>query len=140
MATITNANLTLEHNHTRKTVRAKVTCNVNFSAIEMCQMKSCPEGRWFKLTCQLWGEDAGLEGWLGGGDDLLFTYPDVFYFPDQNPTTPESRTFDITLGEGVLNEDLFWWEQDGIYGLLTLVNLYTSVTARGRTNTVKHHF
>jgi hypothetical protein len=36
MATITNAVLTLSHDHTKKTVRAVVTCNVNFTVLEQC--------------------------------------------------------------------------------------------------------
>ena len=53
MATITNTNLVLTHDHTKKTVRAVVKCNVNFTALELCQMKMCKGARFFKLQCQL---------------------------------------------------------------------------------------
>lgn len=133
MATITNAKLTLAHNHERKTVRAVVTCNVNFSALEQCQMKTCSNARMFKLKCQLWGADSGLTG----ADDFLFTYPNAMFFPDPSPSATESRTFDIVLGEGVLDED---WGEDEVYGLLKLVNLGSMVQVTKKTNTVSHSF
>ena len=133
MATITNAILTLTHDHEKKTVRAVVKCNVNFTALEQCQMKACSQARFFKLKCQLWGEDSGLTG----ADDFLFTYSNVFFFPDATPTATESRTFDVLLGEGVLDED---WGEDEVYGLLKLVNLSTLVEVKKKTNTVSHRF
>lgn len=36
MATITNRKLTLKHDHTKKTVLATVTCDANFTALELC--------------------------------------------------------------------------------------------------------
>jgi hypothetical protein len=132
MATITNAVLALTHDHTKKTVKAVVRCTVNFTALELCQMKTC-SGRWFKLKCQLWGADSGLTG----ADDFLYTYPTVFYFPDVTPTAVESRTFEVLLGEGVLDED---WGEDEVYGKLTLVNLATLVSISKKTNTVHHSF
>ena len=133
MATITNATLALAHDHRKKTVKATVTCKVNFTALELCQMKNCSGIRLFKLKCQLWGEDSGLTG----ADDFLFTYSDVFFFPDTTPTATESRTFDVLLGEGVLDED---WGQDEVYGLLKLVNLYSMIEVKKKTNTVSHSF
>ena len=133
MATITDRKLALTHDHTKKTVRAVVTCKVNFTALELCQMKACPGARLFKLKCQLWGADSGLTF----GDDFLFTYSDVFFFPDPTPTATESRTFTVLLGEGVLDED---WGQDEVYGLLKLTNLSTLVQVKKKTNTVSHSF
>jgi hypothetical protein len=133
MATITSANLALTHDHTKKTVRAVASCRVNFTALELCQMKTCSGNRFFKLKCQLWGADSGLTG----ADDFLFTYSDVFFFPDTTPTGSESRTFDVLLGEGVLDED---WGEDEVYGLLKLVNLSTLVQVTKKTNTVSHSF
>jgi hypothetical protein len=49
----------------------------------------------------------------------------------------EERSFDVTLGEGVLDED---WGQDEVYGKLALVNLFTLVKIEKKTNTVSHHF
>jgi hypothetical protein len=132
MATITNATLALTHDHNKKTVRAVVRCKVNFTELELCQMKTC-SGRFFKLKCQLWGSDSGLTG----ADDFLFTYSDVFFFPDPSPAASESRTFDVLLGEGVLDED---WGQDEVYGRLRLVNLSTLVQVTKKTNTVSHSF
>jgi hypothetical protein len=133
MATITNAILSLKHDHEKRTVRAVVTCDVNFTPLEICQMKTCPETKLFKLKCQLWGEDGGLTG----ADDFLYTYPTVFYFPDPTPTPTEKRTFDVLLGEGVLDED---WGEDEVYGLLKLINLYTLAEIKKKTNTVSHSF
>ena len=132
MATITNATLALAHDRTKKTVKATVRCNVNFTALELCQMKQCG-GNWFKLKCQLWGEDSGLTG----ADDFLFTYTTVFFFPDGSPTATETRTFDVVLGEGVLDED---WGQDEVYAKLILTNLVTLVQVKKNTNTVVHSF
>ena len=79
-----------------KTAKPVVKCKVHFTGLELCLIKSCPGQRMFKLKCQLWGKDSGLTG----GDDFLYTYPTVFYFPDATPTSPESRTFEDTVGEG----------------------------------------
>jgi hypothetical protein len=96
-------------------------------------MKNCPEVKWFKLKCQLWGSDSGLTG----ADDYLYTYSTVKYFPDTTPSLTESATFDVTLGEGVLDED---WGTDEVYGKLKLGNLFTLVTLTKNTNTVSHSF
>lgn len=133
MATITNASLSLAHDHQKKTVRAVVKCNVNFTPLEVCQMKACPGARLFKLKCQLWGADSGLTG----ADDYLYTYSNVFYFPDPSPAAVESRTFDVLLGEGVLDED---WGEDEIYGKLILSNLSSMVAISKKTNQVSHSF
>ena len=133
MANITNAKLTIAHDHTKKTARPVVKCDVNFTEQELCQMKNCAGSRFFKLKCQLWGEDSGLTG----ADDFLYTYSDVFYFPDASPTGTETRTFDVTVGEGLLDED---WGQDEVYGRLKLVNLYTLAEVTKKTNTVSHNF
>jgi hypothetical protein len=133
MATITNATLTLAHNHDKRTVKATAKCRVNFTALELCQMKNCTGARFFKLKCQLWGEDGGLTF----GDDFLYTYQDVFYFPDTTPTASEDRTFDVLLGEGVLDED---WGTDEVYALFKLINVYTTAEVKKKSNTVSHNF
>jgi hypothetical protein len=132
MATITNPILSLVHDHKKKLVNAVVKCNVNFTALELCQMKTC-QGRHFKVKCQLWGADSGLTG----ADDFLFTYSSVFYFPDPTPTAIENVTFTVTLGEGVLDED---WGEDEVYGLVKLTNLISLIEVRKKTNTVHHSF
>ena len=133
MATITNATLSLSHDHEKKVVRAIAKCSVNVTALELCQMKNCPRLPLLKLKCQLWGADSGLTG----ADDFLFTYANVFYFPDTTPTSTESRTFDVVLGEGVLDED---WGEDEVYALFKLVNLSSLVEVRKKSNTVAHSF
>ena len=60
MATITNAKLTLRHDRRKKTVLATVNRDVNFTDLELCQMKMCEGAPLFKLKCQLWGADSGL--------------------------------------------------------------------------------
>lgn len=133
MATITDAKLTIAHDHRKRTARPQVTCKVNFTGTELCLMKACPEQKMFKLKCQLWGSDS----FLTGGDDHLFTYDTVFYLPDPSPTASETRAFDVTVGEGVLDED---WGEDEVYGKLLLQNLLTLVQIAKKTNTVDHHF
>ena len=133
MATITDAKLVITHDHEKKLARPVVTCKVNFTGLELCQMKACREYKMFKLKCQLWGSDSGLTG----ADDFLWTYATVYYFPDPTPTATESRSFDVTLGEGVLDED---WGEDEVYGKLILTNLASMVSITKKTNTVSHHF
>lgn len=133
MASITDAVLTIAHDHRKKLATPVVKCKVKFTDLELCQMKNCPKQKLFKLKCQLWGED----GFLTGADDHLWTYSDVFYFPDPTPTATEARTFTVTVGEGVLDED---WGQDEVYGKLILQNLLTGSSGSKKTNVVHHSF
>jgi hypothetical protein len=103
---------------------------VTFTPYEMNQMKS---GLRFRLRAELWGDDSLVLG----GDDKLYTYTPVKYFPDAAPTATETVTFDAILGEGVLDEDI---GRDEIYARLTLTNLYTMVTVGAKSNTVAHQF
>lgn len=136
MASITEANLKISHDHRKKTARPVVTAKVAFTPVEVCQMKSCPEGRWWKLKCELWSDDDWPDA-----DDRLYTYTDVYYFPDPSPTSTETRTFDVTVGEGLLDEDDWWLNRtDEIYGRLILTNLTNGVTTRRKTNQVEHRF
>lgn len=133
MATITNASLSLAHDHKRRVVEAVVKCNINFSSVELCQMKTCP-GRYFKAKCELWKDDP----WYAGGDASLYTFNRVYYFPDPTPSATESISFKETLGEGLLDEDVFG--EDEIFGLIRLTNLSTLFEIKRKTNTVSHHF
>jgi len=130
MATITNANLTINHNHAAKTGKVLVKCDVNFTAFEINEMK---EGLKFKLICQLWGADSGLNG----ADDYLYTMPTAKFFPDATPTATEKVTFEATVGEGLLNEDT---GTDEVYAKLRLTNLYTLITVNKNSNEVSHSF
>lgn len=132
MASITSAVLNIAHDHEKKTARVKVSCDVRFTAIELCQMKTC-KGSWFKLKCQLWGADSGLFG----ADDFLYTFGTVFYFPDGSPTITESRTFDVVVGEGLLDED---WGTDEVYAKLILYNLNSLTNVTKKSNQVSHSF
>lgn len=133
MASISNATLAIQHDRSKKLANVTVKCDVNFTTLELCQMKSCRDGRHFKLKCQLWGADSGLTG----DDDFLYTLGNVFYFPDTTPAATESRTFTVTLGEGVLDED---WGEDEVYALLLLTNLTSSAQVSKKTNQVHHSF
>lgn len=133
MASISNARLAITHDHRKKLAAVKVTCDVNFTVLELCQMRNCLEARHFKLKCELWGEDS----FLTGADDHLFTLGNVFFFPDGTPTATESRTFEVTLGEGVLDED---WGTDEVYAKLILQNLGTLVSISRKTNVISHRF
>jgi hypothetical protein len=131
MATISNAKLTISHDHTKKTARPVVKAQIGFTQCEMNQMK---DGLKFKLKCQLWGADPGL---FDGDDDFLFTYSPVKFYPDASPAVTEDALFDVTLGEGVLDED---WGTDTIYAKLILTNQYTLVKVKKNTNQVSHSF
>jgi hypothetical protein len=130
MASISNATLAISHDHTKKTAHTVVKAKINFTQFEMNQMK---DGLRFKLKCQLWGADSGLTG----ADDFLFTYSVVRHYPDATPAVTEDAVFDVTLGEGVLDED---WGTDEIYGKLILTNEYTLVQVKKNTNQVSHNF
>lgn len=134
MAFITEAKLKISHDHGKKTARPVVTAKLAFTPIEICQMKSCREGRWWKLKCELWGADSP------DPDDHLYTYSDVYYFPDPSPTATETRTFDVTVGEGLLDEDDWPRPTDEVYGRLILTNLTNGLATRRNTNTVEHRF
>lgn len=130
MATITNANLSISVDSAKKTARCVVTGRVFFTVYEMREMK---QGLRFILHCSLWGEDLGM--WLNP-DDYLYSYGSR-YFPDATPTSPESVTFDVTVGLELLDED---FGTDEVYGLLTLKNLYTGNKVKVKTNVVKRIF
>jgi hypothetical protein len=132
MNSITNAQLTIVHDQVKKLAKVKVTCRITFGAIEHALMKLAP-GQWFRLNCRLRGADGGIFG----GDDNLFTITPPFFFPDVSPTPSESRTFEVTLGEGVLNED---WGTDEVYARLELVPLVFGTIVVKNTNTVSHSF
>ena len=131
MASITDVKLSISHDHKKKLVEPIVKCKIRFSDLELCMMKNCSKGRFFKLKCQLWGDDPF-------SDDFLYTYSTVYYFPDGNPTSPESRTFKVVLGEGVLDED--WLGKDEIYGKLILQNLFSGTVISRKSNVVSHSF
>ena len=130
MASISNPTLTISHDHTKKTAHAMVKAKINFTQFELNQMK---QGLQFKLKCQLWGADSGLTG----DDDFLFTYANAKFYPDATPAITEDAVFDVTLGEGVLDEDL---GTDEIYGKLILTNLFTLIQVKKNTNEVSHSF
>lgn len=134
MAYITDATLKITHDHSKRTARPVVTAKLAFTPLEVCQMRTCPEGRWWKLRCELWGADSP------DPDDYLYTYTNIYYFPDPSPTATETRTFDVTVGEGLLDEDGWPRPTDEIYGRLTLTNLTNGLSTRRNTNTVEHRF
>lgn len=129
MASISNPTLQITHDHTKKTARVIVSATVQFSPYEMNEIR---EGLKFKLKCRLWGSDSGLTG----ANDPLFAFPSK-YFPDTTPSAVEKVSFDVTLGDGALDEDL---GTDEIFARLTLVNLYTLTNVTRKTNTIVHNF
>jgi hypothetical protein len=138
MATLTNLQLhPFDHDRTKKTVRCIVTANVNFDQLEIFLMQ---QGLRFKLKCELWGSDSGFDE-----DNKLFTYSPVKYYPDPTPTSTEQARFDVTLGEGVLDEDSSsipgqGGSVDEVYGYLILTNLYTNAKITKSTNERSHSF
>jgi hypothetical protein len=132
MNSISNAVLTIAHDHVKKLAKVKVTCRVNFGAVEYGLMKAAP-GQWFKLSCRLRGAD----GLIFLADDNLYTITPPFFFPDASATQNETRTFEVTVGEGVLNEDV---GTDEVYARLELVPLVFGTLVTKNTNTVSHSF
>ena len=129
MAKISDASLSITQN-SDGTSTPVVKCKITFTPYERTQMMT---GLRFRLRCELWGDDA----WLFGGDDKLYTYIPLKYFPDATPALVENVTFTATIPEGVLDEDI---GRDEIYSRLTLTNLYTMVSSTTKTNTVYHSF
>ena len=129
MATLSKPSLSINHDHNKKVGKVVVTGKITFSEFEMNQMK---EGLKFKLKCALWGDDSGLTG----ADDLLYTLSSK-YLPDASPTAVENYKFEVTLGEGVLDED---WGTDEVFAKVKLVNLYTLVAITQNSNIVSHSF
>jgi hypothetical protein len=129
MATLSKPSLSINHDHNKKLAKVVVTGKITYSEYELNQMK---DGLKYKLKCALWGEDSGLTG----ADDHLFTLPSK-YFPDSSPAMVENYKFEVTLGEGVLDED---WGTDEVYAQLKLVNLYTLIAVTKNSNVVSHSF
>lgn len=100
----------------------------------MFQMTGAPSGSFFKLKCKL---RSGVGGVFDFGEDDLFTYSNIYYFPDATSAASESRTFDVSLGEGVLDEDI---GTDEVYAQFMLVNMSTGNGVNKNSNTVSHEF
>ena len=133
MALITDVKLSIKHDHHKNLAHVQVSCKIAFTTLELCLMKSCTKTKMFKLKCKLWGED----GWFTGADDFLYTMPVVFFFPDSTPTANESKTFQVTVGEGLLDED---WGRDEVYARVYLSNYLSQTTISRKSNVVSHRF
>lgn len=139
MATITKAELSISHNHVKNTATPVVRVKVKFTPIELQQMAAFP-GKWFRLKCELWAKDTAfndLSNPFDSTDNRLYTFNDVFYFPDTNQVAEESRTFEVKVGENLLDED---WGTDEIYAIVRLTNLNSGVKIKKNSNVVSHAF
>ena len=132
MASLSNAKLQIQVDLPQNKAKVAVSCNVNFTPLEMFLMQ---HGLKFRLGCQIWGEDNGQGAWIDP-DDHLFNYASIF-FPDATPKSTELATFNTTVPISVLQEDS---GTDEIYGQLILRNLQTLVDVRKKTNVVTHQF
>lgn len=139
MASITSAVLSISHDHVKKTATPVVKATVKFGAIELQKMAAFP-GHWFKLKCEIWSKDTifndPLRSW-DSTDDKLFTFNNVYFFPDGTQAPVESRTFQHVVGEGLLDED---GGTDEIYVIVRLTNIITGVTISKKSNVVSHAF
>lgn len=129
MANVSSAQLTISHDHAKELAVVVVRAKLTFTSYELKQMK---DGLKFKCKCELWGED----GWFNGPDDKLFVLPSK-YFPDVSPSATEEVSFQVTLGEGVLDED---WGTDEVYARIRLQNLYTGNESTKKSNVISHSF
>ena len=132
MARIANAHLSISLDNKKKLVTPVVKCRIEFTGLELCMMKSCPKEEMFKLKCELWGFDPLRP------DEKRWVYNDLYYFPDATIAANENRSFEVILGEGVLDEDLN--DEDEIYGLVRLTNLLSNSSRSRRTNIVQMVF
>jgi len=100
MAGLANPVLTLTRDRAAKTVRAVARCRINFNPVELEAMQ---QGLLrFRLRARLFGADPVVLG----GDSNLFTFVPPKIYPDATPNNFEDATFEETLGEVVLDEDL----------------------------------
>ena len=130
MASLSNATLTLNRDAAKKTVRAVARCRITYTQFELNQMQ---QGLQFRMRAKLMGADSGLFG----GDDDLFTYTPAKFYPDATPTSVETATFEVTLGDEVLDEDL---GRDEIFARFELTNLFTLNVVRRNSPEVSGSF
>lgn len=139
MASITSAVLSISHDHVKNIATPVVKVKVKFTSIELQQMAAFP-GRWFNLKCELWSKDTLFNdpsNPFDSTDNLLYTFNEVYYFPDTNQIAEESRTFQVKVGENLLNED---WGTDEIYAVVRLTNMNSGVKTKRNSNVVSHAF
>ena len=130
MPSLTDRKLTITHQHPTKTAKVTARCDVNFNAAEVALMKTAPTAKWYKLKCKLKGDDPI---W----DDNVYNMPTVHYFPNGTSNSLYNNvTFEATVGEGLLNEDI---GEDEIYAEFTLTPLAAG-NATGKSNVVSHSF
>jgi hypothetical protein len=129
MANVWSAHLAISHDHVKKLAAVTVRVKLAFTTYELKQMK---DGLQFKCKCELWGADSGFNG----ADDKLYVLSPK-YFPDASPSGTEEISFQVTLGEGVLDED---WGRDEVYAHVVLQNLFTQTKSSKNSNTVEHRF
>lgn len=116
MASITNARLAITPSWMTQTARVRVTCEVHFTEDEVAKMSRKPVRMYFSLNCSLYGHDAAhpkVKGW----HDELYTFASRI-LPSGAPAPAEEVTFEATLSQNLLNEDVVG--TDEIYGQLEL--------------------
>jgi len=93
MATITNLKLELlEHNHSTRTAKVKVSYKVYLSSMERNMT-----GLRYRENIELWGEDTP------DPDDFLYRFPTAIFPAERDGVVSRSRT--VTLGDDILDED-----------------------------------
>jgi hypothetical protein len=131
MPSITNRVLTIERREGGKNYNVRVECDIQFTDIELCQMKVCgEETKLYKLKCSVLGDDPVF-------DDFLFSYSDVKYYPEGNPIPKEHAIFETSASGGLLNED---WGTDDLFARLTLQNLASHVSIEKDTDVIHANF
>ena len=132
MAKIINRVLTLTHDKKKHAVRAIVKCDIHFNDLELCQVKVYSV-RMFKLKCELWGEPTQLKTSLDDRSEQLFTFPSIYFFHNGQTREVESRLFDVTIQEALLDNEL---GRDQVFAKLKLYNLSSANIFIGETNIV----
>lgn len=134
MASITLAKLAVTV--TSSKVTPKVSYKLSFSQGERNLMQQFPG--LFKLRCEIWGSDSGLNG----GDDKVFVFPDLKVYPDGSISALEEGSFSATLNKGAqLDEDSsFVDDTDEVYAKLVLTNTFAGTSIKKNSNTVTGKF
>lgn len=138
MAAIVKPRLKIQNFDSVDLAKVTVTCRIFFNECEYHFMKHFCGCNVFRLSCSLYGMDAGP-------DELLYTFSPSKGFPDTSITQVEDVKFEKILKESVLDEDPFWhWlcigNLDEIYGRLRLTNLFAGTSVVRNTNVVQQEF
>lgn len=138
MVSISNARLAITPNWKDQTARVRVTCEVHFTEEEVAYMSRKPGRMYFSLYCWLYGHDASLPK-LSRLHDELYAFSSRI-LPSGEPVEMEEVTFETTLSQNLLNEDVVGSDE-----IFAQVELHGWIRFKGlfevaRTNVISYAF